>query len=94
MVEVGVDVPNANVMVVENAERLVWPNFTSSAAVSVAPSISHFAFCSTTPKAEGPALEKLSVLQETSDGFVIAEADLRLRGPAIYSEPLRPACLL
>ena len=32
-------------------------------------------------KAEQPALEKLSVLEATSDGFVIAEADLRLRGP-------------
>ena len=59
---------------------LVWPNFISS-AVSVAPSISHFAFCSTTPKAEKGQPWKNSPSSRASDGFVIAEADLRLRGP-------------
>ena len=81
VVEVGVDVPNANVMVVENAERFGLAQLHQlRGRIGRA---EHKSFCVLlhNAKAEQPALEKLSILESSSDGFVIAEADLRLRGP-------------
>jgi ATP-dependent DNA helicase RecG len=81
VVEVGVDVPNANVMVVENAERFGLAQLHQlRGRVGRA---EHKSFCILLhdTKADQLALEKLSVLEKTSDGFVIAEEDLRLRGP-------------
>ncbi len=81
VVEVGVDVPNATVMVVENAERFGLAQLHQlRGRIGRA---EHKSFCVLLhdAKAEQPALEKLSVLENTSDGFAIAEADLRLRGP-------------
>jgi len=81
VVEVGVDVPNATLMVVENAERFGLTQLHQlrgrvgrGAARSV---------CVLIPGAgaSGRARERLEVLGRTEDGFAIAEADLRLRGP-------------
>ena len=81
VVEVGVDVPNANVMIVENAERFGLAQLHQLRGRIGRAEHKSFCILLHDAKADQPALEKLSVLEETSDGFVIAEADLRLRGP-------------
>lgn len=80
VVEVGVDVPNANVMVIENAEQFGLAQLHQlRGRVARSP---HPAYCILVAAAKTPeARERLRVLETTTDGFRIAEADLRLRGP-------------
>ena len=80
VVEVGVDVPNATVMLIENAElhglaqlhqlrgrigRGKWPSYCILATACDTPEVRR----------------RLAILEETTDGFRIAEEDLKLRGP-------------
>jgi ATP-dependent DNA helicase RecG len=80
LIEVGVDVPNATVMLVENAEH-----FGLAQLHQLRGRIgrgAHESFCiliSSAKNAEAQA--RLKILEETNDGFKIAEADLKLRGP-------------
>ncbi len=80
LIEVGVDVPNATVMVIENAEL-----FGLAQLHQLRGRIgrgAHESFCILVAAANTrEAQERLKVLEETSNGFEIAEADLRLRGP-------------
>jgi ATP-dependent DNA helicase RecG len=80
VIEVGIDVPNATIMLIENAER-----FGLAQLHQLRGRIgrgSHKSWCILISDATDPAaLEKLHTLEETADGFKIAEADLRLRGP-------------
>ncbi len=80
LIEVGVDVPNATVMLIENAEQ-----FGLSQLHQLRGRIGRGAadaYCILVAAAETPeARQRLRVLEDTSDGFRIAEADLRLRGP-------------
>ncbi|HEX4086051.1 MAG TPA: ATP-dependent DNA helicase RecG [Chthoniobacteraceae bacterium] len=80
VIEVGIDVPNATVMLIENAER-----FGLAQLHQLRGRIgrgAHKSYCILISDAtDAVALEKLNTLAETSDGFKIAEADLRLRGP-------------
>lgn len=80
VVEVGVDVPNATVMIIENAEQ-----FGLAQLHQLRGRIgrgAHESFCILIAAAKtDEARERLRVLEETNDGFRIAEADLRLRGP-------------
>ncbi len=80
VIEVGIDVPNATIMLIENAER-----FGLAQLHQLRGRIgrgTHKSWCILISDAtDAPALEKLNTMQETADGFKIAEADLRLRGP-------------
>lgn len=80
VIEVGIDVANANLMLVENAER-----FGLAQLHQLRGRIgrgSHKSYCILLPDTDSAeTLEKLRILESTSNGFEIAEADLRLRGP-------------
>ncbi len=80
VIEVGVDVPNASVMILHHAER-----FGMAQIHQLRGRIGrggHKGWCVLLTDGKAPeGLEKLKILEQTSDGFEIAEADLRLRGP-------------
>ena len=81
VIEVGIDVPNANIMLVENAERFGLAQLHQLRGRIGRGAHKSYCILLRSAKAEGEALEKLRLLEETSDGFKIAEADLRMRGP-------------
>ncbi len=80
LIEVGVDVPNATVMLIENAEH-----FGLAQLHQLRGRIgrgAHESFCILISDAlNAEAQARLKILEETNDGFKIAEADLKLRGP-------------
>jgi ATP-dependent DNA helicase RecG len=80
LIEVGLDVPNATVMLVENAERFGLAQLHQlRGRIGRGAHESQCILISNSQTAE--ARERLKVLEETADGFQIAEADLKLRGP-------------
>jgi ATP-dependent DNA helicase RecG len=78
VVEVGVDVPLATVMLVEGAERFGLAQLHQLRG-RVGRS-SHPSFCFLAASEDGLAFQRLRVMERTTDGFEVAEADLRLRG--------------
>jgi ATP-dependent DNA helicase RecG len=80
LIEVGVDVPNATVMLIENAEM-----FGLAQLHQLRGRIgrgAHESYCILISDAADPVTRaRLKVLEQTNDGFKIAEADLKLRGP-------------
>ncbi len=81
VIEVGVDVPNASVMVIENAERLGLSQLHQlRGRVGRGSAASHCVLLYQSPLSR-LAKERLSVMRETTDGFKIAQRDLELRGP-------------
>jgi len=81
VIEVGVDVPNASLMVIENAERLGLSQLHQlRGRVGRGREQSNCVLLYKSPLSE-TARHRLQVMRETNDGFVIAERDLELRGP-------------
>jgi ATP-dependent DNA helicase RecG len=81
VIEVGVDVPNASLMVIENPERLGLAQLHQlRGRVGRGSTRSHCILLYQTPLSKA-GKQRLSVMRESTDGFYIAEKDLELRGP-------------
>ena len=81
VIEVGVDVPNASLMIIDNAERLGLAQLHQlRGRVGRGAVDSHCLLLYRQPLSD-TAQQRLKVMQESHDGFVIAEADLQIRGP-------------
>lgn len=81
VIEVGVDVPNASLMVIENPERLGLAQLHQlRGRVGRGSIASHCVLMYKSPLTK-TAVKRLKVLRESNDGFVIAEKDLEIRGP-------------
>ena len=81
VIEVGVDVPNASLMIIENAERLGLSQLHQLRGRVGRGSIKSNCVLMYNGKLSKVGYERLSIMRETNDGFVIAEKDLELRGP-------------
>lgn len=81
VIEVGVDVPNASLMIIENPERLGLAQLHQlRGRVGRGAVASHCVLLYHAPLSK-TATQRLSVLRDSNDGFVIAQRDLELRGP-------------
>jgi len=81
VIEVGVDVPNASLMIIENAERMGLSQLHQlRGRVGRGAAQSHCVLLYKGPLGR-IAKERLAVLRDTNDGFVVAQRDLELRGP-------------
>ncbi|TWI06197.1 ATP-dependent DNA helicase RecG [Luteimonas cucumeris] len=81
VIEVGVDVPNASLMIVENAERLGLAQLHQLRGRVGRGSAASSCVLLYQPPLSAMARQRLETMRQTSDGFVIAEKDLELRGP-------------
>lgn len=81
VVEVGVDVPNATVMVIEQAERFGLSNIHQLRGRIGRGSYRSYCFLVPDKSTGRDAFNRLMILKNTTDGFKIAEWDLKLRGP-------------
>src|SRR5437870_8544143 len=82
VVEVGIDVPNATVMVIEGADRFGLAQlhqFRGRVGRGKYASMCFLLADDPTPEAE----DRLSLVARTRDGFALAQADLELRGPGV-----------
>lgn len=81
VIEVGVDVPNASLMVIENSERLGLAQLHQlRGRIGRGKTQSHCLLLYHPPLGE-TSKQRLNVLRESNDGFLIAEQDLKIRGP-------------
>ena len=81
VIEVGVDVPNASLMIIENPERLGLAQLHQlRGRVGRGSAASHCVLLYHAPLSQ-MGRERLAIMRETCDGFLIAEKDLELRGP-------------
>lgn len=83
VVEVGVDVPNATVMLIENAERFGLSQLHQLRGRVGRSDLQSYCIISTSTKSQ-ETRERLQIMEQTNDGFVIAEKDLQIRGPGEF----------
>ncbi len=81
VIEVGVDVPNASVMLIESAERFGLPQLHQLRGRVGRGSEKSYCILSTKVKVSQEAKKRMKIMCETNDGFKIAEKDLEIRGP-------------
>ncbi len=84
VVEVGVDVPNATVMVVEHAERFGLSQLHQLRGRVGRGAAQSYCFLVTGHSGSETAAARLEVMERTNDGFEVAEADLEIRGPGEF----------
>lgn len=83
VVEVGVDVPNATVMLIENAERFGLSQLHQLRGRVGRSDLQSYCIISTSTKS-AETRARLEIMEQTNDGFVIAEKDLLIRGPGEF----------
>ena len=83
VIEVGVDVPNATIMVVKMRSASVYHSFISFEAGLAEVHHNPIVFLSQTAKSE-TAQNRLAIMKDNSDGFKIADEDLKQRGPGDF----------
>lgn len=81
VIEVGVNVPNASVMIIENAERFGLSQLHQLRGRVGRGAEQSFCILMTGPKLSHDSKQRISIMCKTNDGFLIAEEDLKLRGP-------------
>lgn len=81
VIEVGVDVPNASVMIIENPERLGLAQLHQLRGRVGRGLVESFCLLMYRPPLSKTGQERLKVMRDTTDGFKIAEKDLEIRGP-------------
>ena len=84
VIEVGIDVPNASIMVIEHAERFGLAQLHQLRG-RVGRGGGDAFCCLVADEAQSPeSMERFRVMESTTDGFAVAEADLKIRGPGEY----------
>lgn len=81
VIEVGVNVPNASVMVIESAERFGLSQLHQLRGRVGRGAEQSFCILMTSPKLSDDTRKRMDIMTSTNDGFEISEADLKLRGP-------------